>query len=192
MRVRPANVARLPLWLRCFFHQQKKKYGQILQPALVWSRRPLLFTAFTSFWAAINRRSSPLPAELRQLVQSYVAKLTWCQFCLDLCAMPLFNKPDTRAKLEALDHWETSPLFSTSERAALNWTRAMSGAGCQTNDALHERLQRYYSEQQIMELTALVAFQNMSARFNAALDIPAQGLCQLNSQPDCPPETRSP
>ncbi len=182
MRIQAADPTRLPFWLRLFFHRQKRKYGQLLQPALVWARRPLLFLAVGGFWGAINRRSSPLPAALRQWVQVYVSRLTWCRFCLDLNASFLLDHPDNRARLEALDHWEESPLFSPAERAALAWTRAMSGTGCQTNDSLHQQLQEHFSEQQIMELTALIAFQNMSARFNAALDIPAQGLCQVDGR----------
>ena len=38
-------------------------------------------------------------------------------------------------------------------------------------------LKRHFTDDAITEMTALIAFQNLSARFNAALDIPAQGLC---------------
>jgi alkylhydroperoxidase family enzyme len=41
------------------------------------------------------------------------------------------------------------------------------------------KLKKYFNDDQVVELTALIAFQNMSAKFNTALDIPSQGLCKL-------------
>ena len=46
------------------------------------------------------------------------------------------------------------------------------------NDVLFQRLSQSFSEEQLVELTAWIAFQNLSSKFNAALDIPAQGFCQ--------------
>ena len=46
-------------------------------------------------------------------------------------------------------------------------------------DELRERLKRHWRDDFIVEVTALVAFQNLSSKFNAALDVPAQGFCSL-------------
>ena len=179
MRITPAAPNKLPFWLRWFFRQQEKRYGQHLQPALVWSRKPSLFILFASFWARLSRKSSPLSPVLRAMIQVYVAKLTWCSFCVDLNSLTLINEAGGQEKLDELDNWENSTLLSDSEKAALAWTKAMSGAHCQIPEETHLELKKHFSEQQIMELTALVAFQNMSARFNAALDLPSQGLCEM-------------
>ena len=181
MQIKPADPAKLPFWLRWFFRRQEKTYGKMLQPALMWSRKPSLFVLFASFWATISRKSSPLPPMLRALVQVYVAKLTWCEFCVDLNGMTLISQVGGDDKLAELDNWQQSHLFTEQEKVALAWTQAMSGAECQINNQLRVELDQYFTEQQIMELTALVAFQNMSARFNAALDIPSQGLCSIPS-----------
>ena len=45
------------------------------------------------------------------------------------------------------------------------------------NDALKAQMKQHFTDDAITEMTALIAFQNLSARFNAALDIPSQGLC---------------
>ena len=182
MRVSPAEVSALPFWLRWFFRRQEKRYGQVLQPALVWSRKPSLFLLFSSLWATLSRKSSPLPPVLRAMVQVYVAKLTWCEFCIDLNGHTLAHEHGGEEKLSELDNWHSCDLYTPAEKAALAWTESMSGSGCQASDSLHQELQQHFSEQQIMELTALVAFQNMSARFNAALAIPSQGLCEINPQ----------
>ena len=45
--------------------------------------------------------------------------------------------------------------------------------------SLRESLKQFWDEDGIVELTGLIAFQNLSSKFNAALDVPSQGFCQL-------------
>ena len=45
-------------------------------------------------------------------------------------------------------------------------------------DELLQRLKQWFSDDALVELTALIAFQNMSSKFNSALDVPSQGFCQ--------------
>ena len=47
------------------------------------------------------------------------------------------------------------------------------------NDALRGKLMARFDAQALTELTALIGLQNLSARFNSAMAIPAQGLCQI-------------
>ena len=47
------------------------------------------------------------------------------------------------------------------------------------DDDLRLRLKQRWSEDAIVELTGLIAFQNLSSKFNAALAVPAQGFCRL-------------
>jgi alkylhydroperoxidase family enzyme len=41
------------------------------------------------------------------------------------------------------------------------------------------KLRRHFDDDAIVELTGLIAFQNLSSKFNSALDVPSQGFCQL-------------
>ena len=42
-----------------------------------------------------------------------------------------------------------------------------------------ERLQAHFDDDGIVELTGLIAFQNMSSKFNSALRVPSQGFCRI-------------
>jgi alkylhydroperoxidase family enzyme len=42
-----------------------------------------------------------------------------------------------------------------------------------------QRLRSHFTDDAIVELTGLIAFQNMSSKFNSALGIPAQGFCKI-------------
>ena len=65
----------------------------------------------------------------------------------------------------------------------LAYTEAMTGLEG-VNDEQFSLLKKWFDDDALVELTGLIAFQNMSAKFNSALDIPAQGFCQLPIQPE--------
>ena len=69
--------------------------------------------------------------------------------------------------------------FDARERVALAYADAMTLTGSEAydaDDALFETLRRHFSEDEIVALTAIIAWENASSRFNRALRIPAQGL----------------
>ena len=68
-------------------------------------------------------------------------------------------------------------MFDARERAALAYAEAMTASGDGVDDTLFTRLRREFDEDEVVELTALIAFQNLSSKFNTALGIPAQGFC---------------
>jgi uncharacterized peroxidase-related enzyme len=116
---------------------------------------------------------------LRSLVIVRVSQLNGCRFCVDLNSATLAQRAGSFDKVRAAGLWREAGVFDERERAALEYAEAMTAAGAQVSDALFARLRRHFDEDAIVELTALVAFQNLSSRFNSALDIPAQGFCEL-------------
>ena len=83
-------------------------------------------------------------------------------------------------KVEALDNWrEQSELFDEKEKAVLDYTEAVTYSDRQVTDEQVNRLKQFFDEDGIVELTGLIAFQNLSSKFNGALDVPAQGFCKL-------------
>jgi alkylhydroperoxidase family enzyme len=87
-------------------------------------------------------------------------------------------------KLEALEQWQESELFDSKERVVLEYVEAITYTDRQVDDDLTQRLYEYFNEDEIVELTGLIAFQNLSSKFNSALDLPAQGFCRLPESTD--------
>ncbi len=85
-------------------------------------------------------------------------------------------------KVEALEHWQESELFDAKERAVLQYVEAITYSDQQVNNDTLNQLREYFDQDEIVEITGLIAFQNMSSKFNSALDIPAQGFCRLPEQ----------
>jgi len=80
------------------------------------------------------------------------------------------------AKIEALENYATSELYGTTERLALEYADCMTITGRDVSDDLFARLRACYSEDEIVELTATIAWENSSSKFNRALRVPSQQL----------------
>lgn len=179
MRIQPKDPGSYPWYLKPFFWSQKRRYGEVLLPGLLWGRVPRLFMTVAMLYGALDARRSLLDPVLRSLLTVRVSQLNWCSFCVDINSATLARRSGSMAKVEALVEWRTSSLFTAPERAALDYTEAMTITGQRVSDTLMMELRRHYSDDALIELTALVAFQNLSSKFNSALDVPPQGFCRL-------------
>ena len=79
-------------------------------------------------------------------------------------------------KIDAVLDYENNELFSEAERLAFDFADAMTITGRQVSDELFARLREFYDEDALVELTATIAWENASSKFNRALRIPSQQL----------------
>ena len=79
-------------------------------------------------------------------------------------------------KILALEEYAVSPLYEERERAALEYTDRMTMTDQDVDDELFSRLQRFFDEDAMVELTAAIAWENSSSKFNRALGVPSQHL----------------
>ncbi|HHM2297738.1 TPA: carboxymuconolactone decarboxylase family protein [Legionella anisa] len=181
MRLTKLLNERIPWYLKPFFWNQKRKYEQYLEPARVWASNPKLFLAVASTYGVLDRKKSPLAPELRSLISIRVSQINWCRFCVDLNSATFIKRAHSEEKCKALEHWQQSSLFSNAEKAALQYAEQMTYANQQVDEDCFNELKRHFDENAIVELTALIAFQNMSSKFNSALDIEPQGFCRIST-----------
>lgn len=157
----------------------RRHYGEVLNPIRWWGRIPFIFYLVSMFVGYLERRRSPLDPVLRSLVSARIAQMCRCEFCIDITQMKLAQRSGGRDKLLAVADWRHSGLFSDSERLALEYAEAASLTPPTVDDALRGRLAARFDARALTELTALIGLQNLSARFNSAMAIPAQGLCRI-------------
>ena len=179
MRIEPKPLNKYPWYLRPFFWNQERKYGAVLDPALIWARAPKLFLGVAFLYGMIDRGSSPIPPVLRSLVTVRVSQINSCSFCIDINSATLMKRGVPLEKVEALSDWNKSSLFDAEERLALEYAEAVTRTDGQISDGLMERLRAQFGDDAVVELTGLIAFQNLSSKFNSALSIPAQGFCPI-------------
>jgi alkylhydroperoxidase family enzyme len=80
-------------------------------------------------------------------------------------------------KINALMDYKNSPLFDEKEKTALEYADAITYSTKDVHNRLFENLKQYFDEDMIVELTAIIAWENFSSKFNRALRVSAQGFC---------------
>lgn len=168
-----------PWYLRLMFWRQRRRFGRALEPVRLWARMPATFLAMSAMYRALDRRTSPIEPGLRSLVQVRISQVNGCDFCVDLNSFLGLGRGTAEDKLRALPLFEDSTLFSEREKAALRFAETATRSDLRVDAALVSRLRRHFDDQAIVELAALIAYQNMSSKFNAALGVPAHGFCTL-------------
>ncbi|MFQ6021969.1 MAG: carboxymuconolactone decarboxylase family protein [Acidiferrobacterales bacterium] len=174
---------RFPWYVRLLFWNQKRRYGAELEPTRLWGRTPKVCITLALLYAALDRRSSPIEPPLRSLVMVRVSQINWCAFCVDINSATVLKRGVDQDKLAELTSFETSALFSEREKAVLTYAEAVTYSDRQPTREHFERLRQYFDDDAIVELTGLIAFQNLSSKFNAALGVEARGFCAVVPQP---------
>ena len=172
-----------PWYLRLMFWRQRRRYGRELEPVRLWARMPAAFLAMSALYRALDRKSSPIDPALRSLLQVRVSQINGCEFCVDLNSFLGLGRGIAEDKLRPLPLVEDSTLFSERDKAALAYTEATTRSDRRVGEEFIVRLRKHFDDQAIVELAALIAYQNMSSKFNAALGVPAQGFCAAGPQP---------
>jgi AhpD family alkylhydroperoxidase len=182
--VETSEEQHFPWYVKIFFWNQKRKYGAILEPARLWGRTPKVFAGLATLYGALDRKSSPIEPSLRSLITVRVSQINWCPFCVDINSATAVKRHVSEEKLADLAHFEDSKLYSDREKAALAYAEVVTHSDQDTTEKHFERLRCFFDDDAIIELTALIAFQNLSSKFNASLAVAPQGFCNIAPQPE--------
>ena len=88
-------------------------------------------------------------------------------------------------QLLELGDYATSEHFSAREKLALEYADRITLSDRDVDDALFERLRREFPKpEEVVELTATVAFENFRSKFNHALLIESNGICAVPLKPE--------
>ena len=144
-----------------------------LEPLMIWAYKPKLMMAMGKYNQAV-RKPGLLDERTRNLVELKGAQMIGCEFCVDLGSQICRNSGFSDQELLALPNYRTSDLFTESEKAALDFAAAIMRTPVEMTDAVFERAQKHFSNEQLVELTALMTLVNLD-RFNAAFGIGSAG-----------------
>ena len=177
-RIAAKQLKDYPWYVRLVLRRQQRKYGRVLAPSLLWGRLPRAFVTMLASLGAFQGRRYPVDAVLRSLVSIRIAQLNGCHFCVDLNAHNFLQAAGEAQKPEQVARWRDSSVFTDRERAALEYAEAMTSACDRISGQDIDALKRIFSDDEITALSAWIAFQNMSAKFNAALGAEEHGFCR--------------
>jgi alkylhydroperoxidase family enzyme len=166
------------LMMKLAFYFTRRQFGRVLTPLKVHSAR--LPPAFGMFYGKVAKLDGKLHLrrELVFLIREQVARINICLFCMDIGRWAAIKESMNEAKLDALEHYATSALFTDAERAALDYVTELTKAKNASPDSF-TRLSRHYSEREICEIVWIVASEHLYNMTNIGLNIHSDMLCDL-------------
>lgn len=178
--IQPKPLNEYPWPVRWVLKRQMRIYGEVLPPAFLWGRQPGLFFGLLIMLGLFSRPRFPISAEMRALASIRIAQLNGCHFCVDLNAHLYLEAQGQAEKAKQVAQWSsTQDVFSEKERVILAYAESVTEHCASINAAALKPLSAHFSDDEITALTAWIAFQNMSAKFNTALGAEPHGFCEL-------------
>jgi AhpD family alkylhydroperoxidase len=117
---------------------------------------------------------STIDAPLRHLVKLRASQLNGCAYCIDMHWKDARAGGETEQRLYGLDAWEESNYYTDRERAALKWTEALTFiANGHASDEVYEAVRAHFSEQELADLSWVIAAINAWNRMAISFRAPA-------------------
>jgi AhpD family alkylhydroperoxidase len=147
--------------------------GSGIEPMEIWAYQPKMMFGMGKFNQAV-RKGKAVDERLKNLVELKGAQMIGCEWCVDLGSQICRNSGLSDEELLALPRYRGSDLFTEREKLALGYAAAVMRTPVDVTDELFARMQEEFSDEQLVELTALLTLVNLD-RFNAAFGIGSAG-----------------
>ncbi|MBX9757380.1 MAG: carboxymuconolactone decarboxylase family protein [Beijerinckiaceae bacterium] len=160
--------------LKDSFAATAKNLGFVPNSVLIMQRRPEIAKAYSALSAAIWGPSSTVENGLKRLIAHLASRSAGCMYCIAHTAGGALHLGVEEEKVRAVWEYQTSPLFSAAERAALDVAVA---AGCTPNavtDEMFVEMRKHWSEEQIVEIVATISMFGFLNRFNDTMATPLE------------------
>lgn len=138
---------------------QRLNYSQI---------SPELFRKYLDFSMAIGKSS--LDYTIRYLIEIRASQMNGCAFCLDMHVKQAKIAGERELRIYHIPIWRESSLFSEKERAALEWTEAITRLGEHgVPEDLYKQVRAQMSDQELIDLTFAIMCINGWNRMSIAM-----------------------
>ncbi len=161
-------LARLAAWY------SNRKYGKVVEPLGAMSHHRGVLATISVMELGVQRWHR-LDPTLQCLAQIGAASAIGCSWCMDFGYWEAHHRGVDLAKIEGIPGWRQSEIYTELERLVLEYAEAMTTTPPTVTDLLTARLSEQLGDARMVELTELVAVENLRSRFNSALGLESQG-----------------
>ncbi len=155
----------------------RKTTNAMIEPAQAFAHTPGLLVGYGMFEGAVAR-AHRVPERLKVLAELKAAALTHCEWCIDIGSPIAYRAGVSEAQMLALPHYRESEEFSELEKLVIDYAVGISSTPVSVSDELVAALREHFDDAQLVELTNVIAVENMRGRFNLALGIGAAGFSE--------------
>lgn len=159
---------------RTFAALSRRRYGAVLEPLAAAGHNPRVATTYGVLEAGVARWRT-LDPTLSALAVMASAVQIGCSWCVDFGYWESEHGDVDPGKLHDVPAWRESDAYSAVERRVLEYAEAATATPPTVTDELAAALVDDLGEPAFVELTALVALENLRSRINAALGLSSQG-----------------
>ena len=125
-----------------------------------------LSKAFLNFSFETHKHLEP---SLLNLIDIRASQINGCAYCLDMHTKDARAAGETEQRIYTLDAWRETPFFTDRERAALEWTEAVTlVSDTRVPDDVYERVKKQFNEEELVALTFAVIVINGWNRLNVS------------------------
>jgi alkylhydroperoxidase family enzyme len=149
----------------------------MLQPIEMYAHIPGLLRGYAGLEQA-TAKLHHLSKRLRALAELKTATVVQCEYCIDLGSQVSRQWGLSDEELLALPSYRSSALFSDLDKLVLDYAVGLSRTPVDVPDALFAELRAHLDEAQLVELTHVIALENLRGRFNLAMGIGAAGFSE--------------
>jgi AhpD family alkylhydroperoxidase len=133
----------------------------------VWEEEPLYWKSI----AEIDKRiyASSIPKSLIEIIKIRVSQINKCVYCIDYHTQEALQRGETPRRIFALSAWEESPLFSESEKSALQLAEEITHISVHgVADGTYEQVKEYYQSAEIADIIICICHINFLNRIGIA------------------------
>jgi AhpD family alkylhydroperoxidase len=162
---------------RRFAKMTGREPAAMLEPLRMYAHIPKLLQGYGRLEQAVAGLEL-LDRRHRALAELKAATTTRCEYCIDLGSQIARGWGLSDEELLALPNFGEAACFSDVDKLVLQYSTAMSRTPVEVSDELFAALRRHFDAAQLIELTHVIALENLRARFNLALGIGAAGFSE--------------
>ena len=162
-------------------YAKKRLGGEFPDNGYVYFHHLPLLKAVMSFEGKVAKWDR-LDPHLKSYAQLASAGVIGCSWCLDFGYFMAHNDGLDLAKVREVPRWRDSEVFTPLERQVLEYAEAMTATPPTVTDEMVAHLVDELGAAAVVELTQMVALENMRSRFNSAAGLQSQGyseVCEL-------------
>jgi AhpD family alkylhydroperoxidase len=166
---------------RLYQAYSRRLLGQVADGLYVYFHHPRVLSSVMKFEGKVAKWDA-LDPDLKSLAQLASASAVGCSWCMDFGYFAAHAAHQDEAKLREVPRWRDSEAFTDLERRVLEYAEAMSATPPTVTDEMVAGLLDELSTPAVVELTQLIALENMRSRFNSAVGLSSQGfsdVCEL-------------
>ena len=159
----------------------RRTVGEVPDGAYVYFHHKPVLKAVYGFEGKVAKWKE-LDAHLKSYAQLAAAGVIVCSWCLDFGYFMAHGEGLDLAKVSEVPRWRESEVFTPLERDVLEYAEAMTVTPPTVTDEMVAHLVEELGSPAVVELTQMVALENMRSRFNSAAGLSSQGyseVCEL-------------